>query len=91
MDGHFFDQERTIEFPVKSGWKSGNSIIIYSLSFKYCQNFIEITIGTKLTYPGEGDEQGMKLACDIVFIIREENHEHFIQSYTLKLKIKFFN
>ena len=28
MDGHFFDQERTIEFPVKSGWKSGNSIII---------------------------------------------------------------
>ena len=35
MDGDLFDQDRTIDIPVKAGWKAG----------------------TKLTYPGEGDEE----------------------------------
>ena len=33
--------------------------------------------GTKLTYPGEGDESGTRLASDVIFVIRESSHDHF--------------
>jgi len=55
MDGDLFDQERTIEIPVKAGWKAG----------------------TKLTYPGEGDEEGMRLASDVIFVIKEKSHTYY--------------
>ena len=33
--------------------------------------------GTKLTYPGEGDEEGMRLASDVIFVIKEKSHTYY--------------
>ena len=30
-----------------------------------------------MTYPGEGDEEGMRLASDVVFVIKEIPHGHY--------------
>ena len=51
MDGDLFDQDRTIDIPVKAGWKAG----------------------TKLTYPGEGDE---------------ERDDHFYQTFFVENNCK---
>jgi len=33
--------------------------------------------GTKITFAGEGDEEGMKLASDIIFVVKEKEHERY--------------
>jgi len=51
--------------------------------------------GTKLTYPGEGDESGMRLASDVIFVIRESSHDHFRREgndliYDINLDLPYF-
>ena len=48
MDGDLFDQDRTIDIPVKAGWKAG----------------------TKLTYPGEGDEERDDIILIRLFLLK---------------------
>ena len=73
MDGDLFDQDRAIEFPVKAGWKAGTANHCVTLESKTDKLFI----GTKLTYPGEGDEAGMRLASDVIFVIKEKPHTYY--------------
>ena len=52
-------------------------------------------LGTKLTYPGEGDESGMRLASDVIFVIRESSHDHFRREgndliYDINLDLPYF-
>eukprot|EP01063_Lacrimia_lanifica_P038552 TRINITY_DN8229_c0_g1_i1.p3 TRINITY_DN8229_c0_g1~~TRINITY_DN8229_c0_g1_i1.p3 ORF type:complete len:174 (+),score=39.60 TRINITY_DN8229_c0_g1_i1:1-522(+) len=35
--------------------------------------------GTKVTFPGEGDETPQNTAGDIIFVVRELPHEHFVR------------
>ena len=39
--------------------------------------YYRFIIGTKLTYPGEGDEAGMRLASDVIFVIKEKPHTYY--------------
>jgi DnaJ family protein B protein 4 len=88
MDGHLFDDERTIEFPVKPGWKAG--LYLYTMH----TGLLIYIKGTKLTYPGEGDEEGMKLTSDAIFIIREKEHQNFTREgndliFTINLDLPY--
>ena len=47
-----------------------------------------------MTYPGDGDEEGMKLASDAIFIIRESDHESFTREgnnliFTINLDLPY--
>ena len=92
MDGELFDQDRKISFAIKAGWKAGKTRNgSCSRIFILPRNHL----GTKLTYPGEGDESGMRLASDVIFVIRESSHDHFRREgndliYDINLDLPYF-
>lgn len=48
------------------------------VSFLFVLKYLySLLTGTKLTYPGEGDEEGMRLASDVIFVIKEKPHTYY--------------